>query len=395
MQSVLLEFRTVIFISTGIASFSALGLFAFGIFQNKFKGFPLLASAGALTALSLFFIGYRGILPDSITIIFVNLLLIIAIIFYYEGLRRFLEHATKFHPISIITIVVGFILFMYFTYQVPSVSARVLIISAITVIISALCVLELIRGIQKSWRIPGFVTIIVFAGHGLYSLFRLLWTLEESPIKLLMTAETVHALVFFSLNFLTTGSTFGFIWIVSKKLENNLRDLAMHDQLTKILNRKGVNLFSSKEFAKVERKEIDLSIVMIDIDRFKQVNDQYGHSVGDRLLSEFAKLVQNNLRPYDILGRIGGEEFLVLLPNTNLGLAHKLADRIRKEIERTVFKIDTTEIQITASFGVSICFQKTNTLEKLMPFADMALFQSKKQGRNRVSSLLPPLDEKQ
>jgi len=394
MQSINLDIRTLSFVTTSIATFFACGLFAFGVLQKEFKGFPLLASAVALYAAGHLLLIYRDVLPDFVTIILANLMLITAIVFYYEGTRRFLDHATKFHPISIITIIIGILSFLYFTYWTPSVNNRIISITAIHVVISALCVLELRRDLHVSWRLPGLATAFVFTGYSLYQLSRLLWTLRENPIQSFMSAGTVQAFAFVSAIFLITGSTFGFIWMVSKKLEYDLTNLATHDPLTNVLNRRGIEFLASQEFTKLGRFETDLAIVMIDIDYFKNVNDRFGHSAGDVLLTAFAKLIQNCLRPYDIFGRIGGEEFLILLPNTKLDLALTLTERIRKQIEEHVFKIGTNEIQITASFGVSDYVPDNVTLDKLIPFADKALLQSKQQGRNQVSSSLHRVDEK-
>jgi len=115
MQSINLDIRTLSFVTTTFATFFAFGLFAFGTLQKELKGLPLLASAVALFAIGLFLLGYRDILPDFITIILANMMIIIGNVLYYEGTRRFLEHATRFHIVSVITIVIGFVLFLYFT----------------------------------------------------------------------------------------------------------------------------------------------------------------------------------------------------------------------------------------------------------------------------------------
>ena len=394
MQSINLDIRTLSFVSTTFATFFACGLFAFGALQKEFKGFPLLASAVALFAAGFFFLGYRDIFPDFITIILANLMIIVGSILYYEGTRRFLDHSTRFHPVSVIAIVVGFVLFLYFTYWNPSVNNRIICITAIQLLVSILCVREFSQNLHVSWRVSGFATALVFVIFGFYQLFRLLWTLsEESPIQSFMSAGNVHAFAFITLIILVSGTTFGYIWMANSRLEYNLTELATHDPLTGVFNRRGIDFLASQEIAKIERTETNLTFVMVDIDYFKKVNDQFGHSVGDMLLVEFAKLIRTHLRPYDIFGRLGGEEFLIIFTNTKYDLALTITERIRKEIEDHGFELASTKIQITASFGISNYVPEGATLDKLILFADQALFRSKQLGRNQVSSFSPQIEE--
>lgn len=376
-----------------IASFFAIGLFVFGIIQNKFSGFSYFAAANVFLGIGLLLLALRDILPDIITIVVANTMVIVGSVLYYEGIRRFLGVADQNNPIGIVAVLLNFVLFYYYTFESPSVNNRIFVITLISALLSALCVRELVRRLPDYWYVPGIMTALVFGGYGIFQVFRFIWTLGETPIQSFMSAGTIHAFAFIFMIILILGSAFGFIWMVNKKLEYYLTELAMHDPLTNILNRRGLELLASQEFAKLGRAESVLTIVMIDIDHFKQINDQHGHSVGDVLLTDFAKLIQSGLRPYDIFGRIGGEEFLILLPNTKLDLALTLANRIRQKIENHVFNIDAIKIQITASFGVSNYLPETVTLDKLIPYADKALFQSKKQGRNHVSTFIPQSGE--
>jgi len=353
--------------------------------QGEFNGFTLLASALGLFAAGFFFLSYRDIFVDFVTIVVANMMIITGMVLFYEGIRRFLGSSTRLHIVSVVSLIVGLISFIYFTYQAPSVNSRILSITAIHSVLGALCTWELAHNRQESWAFQRLATALVFACYSLYQLFRLVWTVGETPIVSFMTAGLVQALAFVAVIFLVTGSTFGFMWMVSKKLEHDLTEIAIRDPLTGILNRRGVDLLASQEIAKMDRVESEIGIIMFDIDHFKLVNDLYGHKAGDKLLKEFTLLVQMNLRSYDIFGRIGGEEFLVLLPDSNSDQALKLAERIRVQIEGHKFDIGDSKIQITASFGVSNSTQKANSLESLIPLADMALLKSKQQGKNLVT----------
>ena len=386
MQFVALDIRTLSFVTTSISLLFAIGLFAFGFLQKSYRGFSLLASAAALFATGHFLLGFRDILFDFITIIVANLMLIVGIVFYFEGTRRFLGRTGKFHPASPIAIFAGILLFVYFTYQVPSVNFRIIGIVTIHVVISALCAWELWHTDQQGfWRVPDTITALIFAGYCFFQLFRLIWTLGENPIQSFMSAGTVHAFAFVSVILLVAGSTFGYIWMVSKRFEHELVDLATHDPLTNVLNRRGFENLAIQEAKKLERGKTELVVVLIDIDDFKLINDQYGHDYGDAVIAGSAKLLQQSIRPYDVLGRLGGDEFILLLPNTQLDEALTIAERLRKILENNALMLKETELKVTASFGVAKVPSKFQTLDEMIPSVDLALYQSKHQGKNRVS----------
>ena len=124
---------------------------------------------------------------------------------------------------------------------------------------------------------------------------------------------------------------------------------------------------------------------MMDIDLFKQVNDSYGHQVGDKVLQEFSLRLTNSLREYDILARYGGEEFTLLLPDTNTSTAMIIADKLRNTIAQPVFCLkDETDLKVTASFGVATNQGEQIDWQQLISFADQALYHAKKEGRNCV-----------
>jgi diguanylate cyclase (GGDEF)-like protein len=171
-----------------------------------------------------------------------------------------------------------------------------------------------------------------------------------------------------------------------KKVENQLKILAATDPLTKIYNRRQFFELAMNEYSRSRRSGKPLSIIMIDIDHFKKVNDTYGHLVGDQVLIYFAQLLKKCIRAYDLLGRYGGEEFVVMLPETNNQLAVMIAERLRTFTEKTVLPVKSHKISITASFGVSSNNKDSELpLEAILHRADQALYKSKQDGRNKVS----------
>jgi len=170
-----------------------------------------------------------------------------------------------------------------------------------------------------------------------------------------------------------------------KELETKLVQLAETDGLTEILNRRTFMDRSSMELKRAFRHHTPTSLLMIDIDHFKNVNDTYGHHVGDEVLRSLARRLAGVLRREDLLGRIGGEEFAALLPQTDIDGALPAAERLRLAVESMIVSCDGWEIRVTVSIGASLQeAERVQDLERLLQRADKALYAAKQNGRNRV-----------
>lgn len=163
-----------------------------------------------------------------------------------------------------------------------------------------------------------------------------------------------------------------------------LEKLATTDPLTGIANRRHLLTLAEREFQRTHRYNNPFSVLMIDIDHFKLINDNYGHNIGDEALKIMADVTVNALRKVDIFGRFGGEEFVVFLPETQADEALLVAERIREAIATTPIYVDDQTIHITVSIGVTIYESSEISLDGLLMEADKALYDAKKQGRNQV-----------
>ena len=169
-----------------------------------------------------------------------------------------------------------------------------------------------------------------------------------------------------------------------KKLEETLVLHATTDFLTDTLNRRSFFDICSQEVLKAKRYFNDLSFLIIDIDYFKEVNDTYGHLNGDIVLVELVQEVKNTIRETDTLGRIGGEEFAVLLPESSADDALNLATRIRESVEKKIFILEGDEVKITVSIGVGKLTEHDTIIQTILKRADIALFKAKNNGRNQI-----------
>lgn len=166
-----------------------------------------------------------------------------------------------------------------------------------------------------------------------------------------------------------------------------LRDRANKDLLTMLPNRPAIVTALEQELSRCHRDNRTVGIILLDIDHFKKINDSHGHFAGDAVLREAAARLRGNMRTYDQVGRYGGEEFLVVLPNCDLEQATNQAERMRQRLHGTTMIVDGVEMRVSASFGVTVSDGSERTPEDLVRIADEALYRAKANGRNCVTSL--------
>ncbi len=172
--------------------------------------------------------------------------------------------------------------------------------------------------------------------------------------------------------------------------EQRLLIESITDPLTGLLNRRHFMELSNREATRSRRHDLVFAVLMLDIDHFKKVNDTYGHPVGDLVIKALADICSNALRPHDILARFGGEEFVLTLPQTDIGGAHVVAERIRTMVEQNEVLTEAGPVRFTVSIGIST-YLRGKGFEQVIERADQALYRAKQSGRNRVIDL--PFDE--
>lgn len=165
-----------------------------------------------------------------------------------------------------------------------------------------------------------------------------------------------------------------------------LRSQANQDSLTEVANRRSFVSGLEAEMARLRRKTGTASVAFLDIDFFKDVNDNFGHPTGDRVLHEFAKVIVGMSRQNDLVARLGGEEFAVLLPDTDLDAAQIWAERVREQVAKTRFDKDTA-LRLTVSIGLAAVDETQTTSDAILQLADSALYDAKRQGRDCVTVL--------
>jgi diguanylate cyclase (GGDEF)-like protein len=174
------------------------------------------------------------------------------------------------------------------------------------------------------------------------------------------------------------------VGLVVARLVSELQRLSRHDALTGLLNRRAMEEALEAQLSRSRRTQEPFVVMMLDLDHFKHINDRHGHPVGDRALKHAAGLLQSAMRTTDSLGRFGGEEFVLLLPNTPIEQAEAVAEKVRHLFESSPVENESAPIALSASIGVARWRNSADDISRLLSRADAALFQAKVQGRNRV-----------
>lgn len=228
------------------------------------------------------------------------------------------------------------------------------------------------------WGVPIPLTTILFEAlltgtHGFQAILNLALT---TPIQWFFF---MHPVIF--------GALFGILGTIQNRkdiekevLIEELRHLSSIDTLTGLNNRRSFTKAFTSEVTRVERNKEPLSLLLIDLDHFKQINDVHGHKVGDEVLTATGRYLRSHARPYDVLARWGGEEFIMLLAKTNEDEADRIAERIREGMQDGLDQ--ASPVSVSASIGVSQ-YQVGDSLEGLAERADKALYHAKKTGRNK------------
>ncbi len=251
--------------------------------------------------------------------------------------------------------------------------ARVAIFSAAFCGISVAIAAALARGPGLSTRLG----VVLFGLNAATFGLRVVWTLlNPSGLDYLKSGAVTSGTLLWAI-VLVFALTFLMVLMVSERLRDELARQASRDPLTDLLNRRGFDLVAEKLFSNRAMDIRPFAVLMMDLDHFKRINDAHGHEVGDRMLIRFARVLAATLRGEDVFARLGGEEFVALLPNCDAPEARRAAERLRAALSAEV-----PDPPLTVSIGIA-CGDDGATLTDLMRRADTTLYQAKAEGRDR------------
>ena len=349
----------------------ALGVWAVGFFTAS------IAAALIIVA--------RGEIPSFLSIVVGNAILAVAY-GIVVGARTF-----ERKRISVPLALVGLLIWLAACSFSPIYSrpeARASVMAAIGICYTLLAVVELWRGRgDGAWRWPIIVVLLAHAASiPIHIPVAVAWK-HPDPIDL-----DFLTFMIFEAAFVSICGAYLFGGLVNERISMNFRQASLTDPLTGVTNRRGFFEIGERHLERARLGNEPIAIVMFDLDRFKTINDQFGHAIGDEVLIAFCRLASAQLRPKDLFARIGGEEFVTLLPNTTTQDALRLAERVRSAIEGASHTVEDPLVRMTVSVGVASPTEGTTALDVLVSAADNALYRAKTAGRNRVELTSSILD---
>lgn len=352
---------------------TAIGAQAFMIRELKqYRGVGAAMMANLSVAAGLMLRLFAAQLPDFMTAVLSNALLLAGLSLFYIALSQFTGVSySKLFVVGVITAVLSSL--FYFTYWDDDLGKRMISFSLGSIALVCILIYQLWRTQQTSLRFSANLMLVSFLVHAVFLIFRTISIILNPPQETssLTAPQSATYLLSFAISFFWS---MGFILMVSQRLRNDLMEIATIDVLTRIPNRRATEHFLEKELSRAQRTNGEFSVLLIDIDDFKQVNDRWGHLVGDQALVRTASLLQSMLRKQDWVGRWGGEEFLMILPGACDVQA--LAERVRQSIASAEYHHGAAAFHITVSIG-GTCADQTSTVDEILKKADDALYLAK------------------
>ncbi|MEE2977489.1 MAG: GGDEF domain-containing protein [Pseudomonadota bacterium] len=369
--------------TSALMSFVLLGLLGSLLRAGK-PGIAEWFGANLAVVLALPLILLRGNIPDSLSVVVANVVLALGGAAYYAGCARFLGRRPQW-PILLAGVAAVGVAVIYWRYAVDSIPMRVF---STTLFSAAFCtglVWMLLRHSPAGrptypYRVTAVIAFVFGACQLVRGIYFLTLDAASSP-SMFATAGSVLLLVVAAA--IMPILSMSAMLMVHDALLADARDAANRDFLTGALSRQGFEALARRHVGRVQRHAGPLALLILDLDHFKRINDTLGHAAGDAVLRAFVQMAQAQLRPTDVLGRIGGEEFALLLPDTDSSSAMHLAERLRKAAAAHVVTAGAQSCSYSISGGVA-AWHPGESFDRLSARADRALYDAKHQGRNRI-----------
>ncbi len=343
------------------------------------------AAALLVNAIGHLLIMLRGLIPDVLSIVVGNLMLssvfvgLIAAVYQFQG--RPVRWALLLAPPLLVLVFVS-VFIDNFPARVSFVGL-VIGLQAVWALLAALSHRHATVG-RGQWLLVAGLSLeaVVLGGRALVAIS------THSEATNILQSSALQTLTFLATFSVVLISSVGFVFMSRDRADENNRVLAALDPLTGVANRRSLIAALDRDVARAQRMREPMALMMVDIDHFKDVNDQYGHPAGDRVLCSVVNVLRQRVRAQDLVGRYGGEEFMVLLPDTGLTGAEQLARELCKAVEESRCPADGVPgpgIAVTVSIGVfGGRLESGDSWDMLIAAADRALYQAKNNGRNRV-----------
>jgi len=376
-------------IRTGVIVCAVLALLIDGLLLVVYRSLPASyrpslrwwLAGSVLHPVGFLLLGARDMIPGWLSIVVANTLLGVALSCTAISLRMFYGVEQRRARLFLIAGLITTTAF-WFSSVDPNQHLRTVLMSALLAVLVGSSARAIFRRNGPKGLIPA-LTGGVFALGTVMLVFRSLNEMAY-PTDLIFNSSLPHVLAFGVIGLLPVLSTICFLLICTHECQLELERAARVDFLTGICNRRAIEDLAQRVIAAARRHGMPLSMMIIDVDHFKRINDDFGHAAGDRALLETVARIRDSMRVEDLVGRFGGEEFVVVMPNTDAGSARIAAERVRSAFASAPMLIEGSPVTVTVSVGVSLLIAEDAQFAHLLRRADHAMYAAKAAGRNRV-----------
>jgi diguanylate cyclase (GGDEF)-like protein len=383
-----MDYRTLFFTYLAFLMVYAAFAILLALRNPKAKGLCWFAAALGVAFVKFGLQGLEGHIPAVFSSLVANELYLIFFVLQMLGLRWFVSRTPLVHrwPLWISAALAVLYIPLYFRHVLYIAN---LLNIPILIILGATIWVLVMRG-RGLFETVSRLTAIFVGGQFLVSFYRAVLTnLRYAEPWLVVHGETdmrwVYSLM--AMMFFSTCVTLCAFWFFVVELQRELIVQSRTDALTGALNRRALSREAERELARANRTGRPLCLLLLDLDDFKRTNDTYGHAAGDLALQRMVDCINSMLRTHDLLARTGGEEFAVLLPETNCAQAQLVAERLRSAIEKLSPTLGSASLQMSVSIGCAEVQPPCPSFESLLHQADVAMYTAKRSGKNRVIAI--------
>lgn len=324
-------------------------------------------------------IGLRGVIPELFSIVFADAMLVNAAVFYYISIS---DVARRSYNLKLLSTALGLavLIGIYFTYIQPDYSARMLALLALSFFIISLTIRQLLTIKEPELAGPVNITLVIMGGLNLLFLWRGFFEIiNYSPDNSFLSSKMALGVIVSSAFVGATLLTISFVLLSNASNYLSVQRMAYEDSLTKTFSRRAIMDRLKSQIGMTNRMGIPFTLIIIDFDNLKEINDHFGHLAGDEALKKIASTIKANLRVHDSVGRMGGDEFAIVLSNTNLKGAEFVVQRLVKEIRELKYSFKEP---VSVSMGGAQYDMDNGKLDDLIAQADKNLYQVKGEGGN-------------
>jgi diguanylate cyclase (GGDEF)-like protein len=329
-------------------------------------------------------IASRDHIPVWASVVLANFLYSVGYVFLHRCLAEALRQNKMLWRAQCLVAALSLTQCVYFTLIHPDIRMRLAAIGLATGLQFAICALVAFDARREGIRAAAVAMGAVLAFSATLNLTRVVLTLVWGTTQTYLKADDIQTTVVMLNTMVFVAIDIAFVWMIATTLRNELHTQAMTDPLTRVLNRRALEAMAGPAINRCLETRQPLSAVVVDLDNFKQINDSLGHSVGDMTLVQTVRCLEGELRPSDSIARVGGDEFVVVLPNCPRDGAHEIAERLRAALESCVIQAGAGSFHIRASFGVATLNASVTSWEGLIAECDRALYMAKNAGGNFV-----------